>query len=910
MKCFSKGPGSRLIWVVGFAFVFFACAFPRLESAEEKPFGIDRRIPWTTSRLAGSPDPPLPYAVEKTLTNITWKAPLYIAPEPGTDWLWVVLQGGENDRPSRILRVRNDPGTSQVETCLQITNRLVYSVEFHPGYRTNGHVFVFSNGPTPQGNRTNRISRFTVERQPPHRCDPLSEHVIIEWRSQGHDGGGLVFGRDGMLYISSGDGTTDSDTWNSGQDLSELLGGVLRIDVDHPEGTRPYSVPRDNPFIDQPNARPENWAYGLRNPWRICLDKKTGQIWAGNNGQDLWETAHLIRRGENYGWSVYEGNHPFYLNRKLGPTPPVAPTLEHNHSEARSLTGGVVYYGDIFDELNGVYVYGDYSTGKIWGARHDGTRVTWHRELASTELQIAGFAVDHQGHLLIVDHGGSIYRLTRAPRQKSKSKFPTRLSQTGLFLSTHDHKVQPALIPYSVNAPGWSDGAFAERFMALPQDSRIGNFSNGTVFVQTLALEREPGNPASRQRVETRVLLRQQGQWAGYSYRWNERQTDALLVAARGAEQEFTVKDASHPSGLRRQIWRFPSRSECMTCHSRAANFVLGVSELQLNKTHDYGAVRDQQLRTLKHIEVFTGNLPGPEASRLVDPYDSSAPLEARARSYLHVNCSVCHVEAGGGNSKMELGFNTRPERMNLIGARPQHDSFGIENAMLVSPGDPERSILLQRISRRGRGQMPPLVTATVDAVAVALFHDWIRDMKPEQQFVRDWTMEDLLPALPKLESGRSFESGQSAFRQTGCSQCHRFAGDGGTVGPDLTGIGQRLAPRDLLESLVLPSKVIADGYAMTEIETKSGEVVTGRVEREDERAAQIRPLAATLEVVSIRKSEILRRDLSQISNMPTGILNTLSEAQVLDLMAYLMSDGHKDHAPFRPSGRADIPAR
>src|SRR3989454_10256494 len=156
---------------------------------------------------------------------------------------------------------------------------------------------------------------------------------------------------------------------------SDLLGGVLRIDVDLTEGTQSYSVPKDNPFVGRINARPEIWAYGLRNPWRMTIDGQTGQIWAGNNGQDLWETAHLVKRGENYGWSVYEGSHPFYLNRKLGPPPAVLPTIEHHHAEARSLTGGVVYYGDASPDLNGVYVYGDYSSGTIWGARHDGSRV-------------------------------------------------------------------------------------------------------------------------------------------------------------------------------------------------------------------------------------------------------------------------------------------------------------------------------------------------------------------------------------------------------------------------------------------------------------------------------------------------------------------------------------------------------
>src|SRR6185503_20632668 len=152
------------------------------------------------------------------------------------------------------------------------------------------------------------------------------------------------------------------------------------------------------------------------------------------------------------------------------------------------------------------------------------------------------------------------------------------------------------------------------------------------------------------------------------------------------------------------------------------------------------------------------------------------------------------HMEAGGGNAKMELGYTTAPERMNVFGARPQHDTFGIDNAMLISPGDPGRSILYQRVSRRGRGQMPPLVTTVVDERAVVLFRDWIREMKPEQKFVRDWRVEDLLPSLPRVKEERSEEAGRSTFRQAGCSQCHRFAGEGGSVGPELSGIGRRLS--------------------------------------------------------------------------------------------------------------------
>jgi putative heme-binding domain-containing protein len=229
---------------------------------------------------------------------------------------------------------------------------------------------------------------------------------------------------------------------------------------------------------------------------------------------------------------------------------------------------------------------------------------------------------------------------------------------------------------------------------------------------------------------------------------------------------------------------------------------------------------------------------------------------------------------------------------MDIFGARPQHDTFGIDNAMLVFPGDPERSILCQRLSRRGRGQMPPLVTTIVDERALSLFREWIREMKPEQTFVRDWKLHDILPSLEQVKHDRSHESGRSAFRQTGCVQCHRFAGEGGSVGPDLTGVSRRLSPQDLLESIVLPSKVIAEGYATTEIETKSGEVISGHIEREDDRVVVMRPPTATEEMITIRKTDIRQRALSKTSNMPTGTLNTLSETQILDLLAYLISNG------------------
>lgn len=867
-------------------------------TAAEPPYGLAKRIPWNGSRLVGSPEPPLPYTIEKTLTKHEWKSPIYIAQEPASDRLWIIQSNNKPDQGSAIVRIKDNPNSSESEILVDFPKLLVYSVCFDPDYLANHYVYCFSNGPREAPDRMNRVCRYVAAGEP-LRIDPKSEQLIIEWKSAGHDGGDLTFGLDGMFYITTGDGTSDSDGWDSGQTLSDLLGSVLRIDVHHRDGALPYAVPNDNPFKSTPGARPEIWAYGLRNPWRMCTDSKTGHIWVGNNGQDLWETAYLLARGANYGWSVYEGSHPFYLERKRGPTPLVLPTIEHSHAEFRSLTGGVVYHGTLFPELAGAYIYGDNSSGRIWGMKHDGTRVIWHRELADTTLQISAFQANRRGEILIADYAGGINRLVPSPVQKSPAPFPRLLSQSGLFASTETHQVDPSVITYSINAPGWADGATADRYLAVPGLEKVGfnltspwSFPDGTALVQTLSLKKRPGHAATRFRVETRVLLRQQGEWAGYSYRWNAAQTDASLVPASGEDVDFDLGSPQDSPGPSRWKWRFPSRSECMSCHSRAAAFVLGVTGSQLNRDHVYNGVRDNQLRALEHIAFFTSPLPNRpgELERLVDPRDPSAVLEQRARTYLQVNCSVCHVEAGGGNARMQLALSTPREKMELFSARPQHDTFGISDAMLISPGSPDRSVLLRRISQRGRGQMPPLVTNHVDSEAIQMFREWIAALKPDQVFVRDWRMEDLLPSLGQLKSGLSIESGRKAFRDTGCNQCHRIEGQGGTVGPDLGGVGRRLSQREMLESILLPSKVISDDYATTLLETSQGTVISGRVEREDDRSLVLRPPSSE-QAVTIHKGDIVARRRSDQSNMPVGIVNVLRKEQVLDLLAFLQSD-------------------
>ncbi len=309
-------------------------------------------------------------------------------------------------------------------------SRAISAFSFHPKYAENGFIFVFSHvDPKVKAEeQKSRVSRFQVEKgSHPPRCRPESETIIVEWPGGGHNGGEAIIGRDGYLYIVTGDSTGGSDPKGTGQGVDDLLSVMMRIDVDHPDPGRAYSIPKDNPFIGMPGARPEIWAYGFRNPWRFSFDPETGQPWVGDVGQDLWEMIELVDRGSNHGWSVMEGTHPFHASKPRGPTPFVPPVVEHHHTECRSITGGYVYQGAKFPELRGVYLYGDYQYGKMWGLRYDhkAKKVTWHQELADTTVRISSFGIGRDGSFYALDYDrGEIYQLERRPPDGADAAVP------------------------------------------------------------------------------------------------------------------------------------------------------------------------------------------------------------------------------------------------------------------------------------------------------------------------------------------------------------------------------------------------------------------------------------------------------------------------------------------------------
>jgi uncharacterized repeat protein (TIGR03806 family) len=698
--------------------------------------------------------------------GVPFDRPLHQAVAPGSDRWFIGLEQAkvvtipldESSSPQHPhifadLRLHDPSDPKAAE------RRRLWSLAFHPGYQRNGQVYLCYIEHGDKGN-VNRIVRMTVPaelRRPGTvpTADPATLQTVIEWPcGEDHFGGCLAFGADGMLYFSAGDGHGYADGNQTGQDISDLNASILRIDVDRPTPGAQYSVPADNPFVGKHGARPEVWAYGLRNVWKFSFDRRSGELWAADVGQDLWEPVVRVERGGNYGWSVTEGTHDFRPERRRGPTPILPPVYQHEHSEARSITGGFVYRGRAFPDLIGRYIYGDYETGKVWALQYIAGKPPVVTELVDTPLKLVAFGERPDGELVLLDYQGTLHRLERNPAAGDTAgagKFPRRLSQTGLFADTARHVVAPGVVPYEVNSPLWSDGAIKHRYLAVPPGAKIGyrprdawSFPDGSVLVKTFELELHPGHPASRRRLETRLMHLEEGHWRGYTYIWNADQTDAeLLDDPRGKDQAFDIADASVPGGVRKQIWHYPGRAECTLCHTMPAGFVLGLSTLQMNRAVDHGGRTENQIAALETAGYFNKavlaahDLPPDDESayaklpRMPSPADTSAPLGDRARAYLDANCSHCHRKWGGGNALFELTYGKSLDETRTVLVAPQHGSHGLENPKLIVPGSPERSLLAHRMKILGPSRMPRIASSVLDPLGVQVITDWIRQMPP-----------------------------------------------------------------------------------------------------------------------------------------------------------------------------------
>ena len=712
--------------------------------------GPSPRVPWTGSRLIGTPDPSPPYTVEPAFPKVKFEFPVVLVRAEGTDRLFI------GELHGRIASFPNDPRCTKTDLAIDVAKlhpdlTALYGLAFHPKFDENRYVYVcyVLKNDVPDGSV---VSRFAVSRAVPPVIDPRSEKVLVTFWSGGHNGGCLDFGTDGYLYISTGDAgdAAPPDARKmTGQDCSDLLSSILRIDVDHFGPGKPYGIPPDNPFVKTPNVRPEIWAFGLRNPWRMSIDRATGDLWVGDVGWELWEMVYKVKRGGNYGWSVMEGPQPVHVEGRRGPTPILPPMIAHPHSEAASITGGYVYHGTRLPELAGAYIYGDYQTGTIWGLRCAGDTVTWHRELARSPLHLAAFGESRDGELFLIDHDRThqVYRLARNPAAKVKHDFPRRLSETGLFDSTRDHRPAPGLIGYTINSELWANGATAERFLAVPGDGRVGldeqgnwRFPEGSALVRTVYVGAADAKPAGRQRVETQVLHLLDGAWRPYSYVWDEDQGDAVLADAKGMTRTIAIDDPVVPGGRRERSYRIYARAECVLCHNpwvekkttiygvQSAS-PLAVNTPQMNVIKNDGGASASQLTALHRIGLLNWKPDPARLPKLANPYDESAGLGHRARSYLQTNCSHCHQFNAGGAANIALGFDVPLEKTQTVDVRPIQGTFNIAGARIIAPGDPSRSVLYYRVSKLGGGRMPRVGADQVDERAVRMIHNWIAGM-------------------------------------------------------------------------------------------------------------------------------------------------------------------------------------
>jgi uncharacterized repeat protein (TIGR03806 family) len=715
-----------------------------------KASGIEKRELWTTSKVKGSPEPPDPYVMTRVYPKLKFDEALEIAAVPGQkSW-------GIAERKGKIYVFDATAKEPEKKLVLDV-GHTVYGLVFHPKFQENGFIYLSevpdASKETPDGSR---VWRYTVDRKT-MTADVKGGKEIIKWPSGGHNGGCLRFGPDGYLYLSTGDSSGIADGLQTGQNIGVASGKILRLDVDKPDEGFGFSSPKDNPFIKTGGARPEIWAYGIRQCWKFSFDTKTGDLWAGEVGQDLWDMVLKIEKGGNYGWSIKEGTHDFRPERQRGPTAILPPIVEHSHAEFRSVTGGYVYHGKRLPELEGRYIYGDYDTGRVWVLEYDAAakRVTEHRQLTDTTLRIVAWGQDADGEVVALNFiDGGIWQLAKAPPpDKNAPEFPRKLSETGVFASTKDHTPARGLIPYSVNAELWSDGASKERFIGLPGDSKIEfetvtypqpapgsvpgwRFPDGTVLVKTFSLGTEPGK---KRRLETRLLVAERvggteeygdQVWSGYTYIWNDEQTDAELADIKGVDREYTFKTAA---GEKTQKWHFPSRAECTMCHTVTAKYALGVNTAQMNKDHVYpSGVVANQLSTLEHLGIFDKKLPKPvgQLDKLVDPRDDKADLDKRARSYLQANCSHCHRKWGGGNAEFQLLYTLPLSETGTVGIKPGQGSFDLKDPRLLVPGDPSRSMIYHRMTRLGLGRMPHIASNVVDEQAVTLMKKWIEGLK------------------------------------------------------------------------------------------------------------------------------------------------------------------------------------
>jgi uncharacterized repeat protein (TIGR03806 family) len=669
---------------------------------------------------------------------------------------------------------------------------------FHPDYASNRYFYLaYSVNLGSSSNLHDRLSRFTTQAGNPNAADTASELVYLDQRDNAtnHNGGDLHFGpEDGYLYYSVGDEGNQADQQLNAQRVDkDFFSGILRIDVDkkpgnpepnvHPNpnasvpvlpaikldaGIARYSIPQDNPLvgattfnglaIDPVYLRTEFWATGLRNPWRFSFDPLTGDLWCGDVGGFSREEVNKIVKGGNYGWVYREGPFEGPWSTHSHPAPPpgftsINPVYHYSHSESNAsldgdcIIGGIVYRGGRVASLYGKYLFADHGSGNVWSMNTDGSDVT--RIFSQGGISAFGVDPSNQDALITVESGSQILRVVS---NTNIGTFPDTLTETGLFSDVVTLTPAPGLVPYAVNLPFWSDHAIKTRWFTVPDPTATFTWSEdelwslppGAVWVKHFEMEMERGVPASRKRIETRLIVKNASGAYGVSYQWNAAGTEATIVEDGGTSFTLEITDGGNPVP---QTWNIPARGQCMICHTSQAGYALSFNTRQLNLENDLLGHTGNQLTTLFGQGYLTGDPGSPHLlPRHLRPGENDYSVEARVRSYLAVNCSYCHKDGGTGLGQWDGRAELDLAATGLVNGTATNDG-GNEANKLVVPGDTLHSIVLNRVAvTNGFTRMPPLGSNVVDSAAAGLLTTWINGELATQQTYDAWRISNFEP--------------------------------------------------------------------------------------------------------------------------------------------------------------------
>ncbi len=671
--------------------------------------------------------PPAAGAVrlEEAFGGVRFGQTVFLLQAPGDGSRWYV--GGKDG----VIRTFDASDAPTVALYADLRDRVgndasekgLLGMAFSPDFAASGEVYLSYTTPGTARNFVSRISRFRVQGGGA-ALDVGSEEIVFELVQpfNNHNGGHIAFGPDGYLYFGLGDGGSGGDPEGNGQNTQTLLGALLRLDV---VGQDTYAIPQDNPFAGAPQrGLPEIYAWGFRNPWRFAFDPATGDLWLGDVGQNIWEEINRVERGGNYGWDTREGAH-CYGRSTCDTAGLIDPVAEYPHAgRQRSVTGGVVYHGAALPGLAGRYLYADFYSGPLWALTVDPQTGAYAPEqlLETLPFLLATFAQGEDGEVYLpafdpTGEGGAIYRLAPA-EAPGEDTFPRLLSQTGCVDPGDPLRPAPGVLPYALNVPFWSDGAAKERWLALPDGAQLTVEADGDVTAPVGAVLIKNFDLGGR-RIETRLMVRHaDGGWGGYTYAWRADQSDAELLAA-GQRVEIDG-----------QPWLYPSRGQCFACHNAAAGFSLGLELGQLNREIQWldTGVTGNQLATFDALGLF--DAPLPEAtSTLPAPHEEATPA-AHARAWLHANCASCHRPGHPIPAELDLRWEVLLPDTRTCDVAPSRGDLGIDDARLIAPGEPTRSVVAARVAALDVHRMPPLGSSVVDEAGLEAVSAWIEGLR------------------------------------------------------------------------------------------------------------------------------------------------------------------------------------